>query len=162
MNSSPFPLPRVKRSNSSGKCWSCIKRNLQCDGGLPRTFSRIEAWGIGADLLSSIANHSASRTGCKTCHYRGVQCRGYGLRLQWPDEMNGSAPKVSQRRKSNAVRRPASREMISSDTCPSLPGALSSLALPAEDSFFMNHFVRESASSRAARVNGHLACYYDD
>ncbi|KAB5563498.1 fungal-specific transcription factor domain-containing protein, partial [Coniochaeta sp. 2T2.1] len=58
-------------------------------------------------------------------------CRGYGTRIQWP----------------TAVARPRQRRRQDhgADRDVNLPGAISALGLPAEESFFMQHYIQNIA-----------------
>ncbi|KAF9888967.1 hypothetical protein FE257_008137 [Aspergillus nanangensis] len=101
-------LPRATRQNDDGACWTCLNKNRECDGGLP---------------------------GCGICAQRGVRCRGYAVRLQWPAGL------------ANDTRHMRQRRTFTRSNCPdvALPGTISALGLPAEESFFMQHYVQNIA-----------------
>ncbi|PHH89414.1 hypothetical protein CDD83_6109 [Cordyceps sp. RAO-2017] len=71
---------------------------------------------------------------CTTCARRGVKCRGYGVVIQWPASVAGLRARARQRSR-GALPSQLSNPMP-------LPGAISSMGLPAEESFFMQHFMQ--------------------
>ncbi|KAH7131119.1 C6 transcription factor [Dactylonectria macrodidyma] len=111
-------LPRAERQNDKGACWSCVERNWVCDGALPR---------------------------CKACSHNGVRCRGYGVRMQWPSGVVNSKPRTRWRQiRTSSTSSSVSPLQIDRSAAPTT-GCMSSLGLPAEDSFFMQHFMQNVA-----------------
>ncbi|KAJ9149909.1 Zn(2)-C6 fungal-type DNA-binding domain protein [Pleurostoma richardsiae] len=116
-------IPRIDRSNEDGGCWTCLRWKRTCDGTVPI---------------------------CKNCRESGLKCRGFAVRLQWPSNVASTAKSKTRRGKRTArCPSPAQRvlgvESSPSEQRPGLSVGLSSLALPHEDSFFMQHFLRNFA-----------------
>ncbi|KAH8742372.1 hypothetical protein F5883DRAFT_513406, partial [Diaporthe sp. PMI_573] len=63
-------LTSMRAGQASQGCWTCKKRKIGCDKGLPS---------------------------CNNCVRTGRECMGYGLRLVWPDIPDGrrKSPKLS-------------------------------------------------------------------
>ncbi|KAL6407157.1 Protein of unknown function DUF3468 [Ilyonectria robusta] len=111
-------LPRAERQNDKGACWTCLERNWPCDGALPR---------------------------CKICTHSGVRCRGYGVRMQWPTGVANLKAR-SRWRQTRSLSTSTSSSPLQLDRCTAAPqGSMSALGLPAEDSFFMQHFIQNVA-----------------
>ncbi|KAH7123275.1 C6 transcription factor [Dactylonectria estremocensis] len=111
-------FPQAERQNEKGACWTCVERNWQCDGTLPR---------------------------CKACSHSGVRCRGYGVRMQWPPGVVNRKARTRWRQiRTNSTSSSVSPLQINRSTAPTT-GSMSSLGLPAEDSFFMQHFMQNVA-----------------
>lgn len=79
--------------------------------------------------------------GCKVCAAWGVKCPGFEVRLAWPSDVAGSKRRGKRPARSNTGS-------VLVDQARQKPGdsivrTLSPLGLPKEESFFMQHFLRE-------------------
>ncbi|KAM3437816.1 hypothetical protein NHJ13734_004462 [Beauveria thailandica] len=79
-------------------------------------------------------------SGCHACHQNGVRCGGYGVRLRWPLDVLGPKKKVIRRKS-----RPASYRSSPANLDATLPGLISALGLPGEESYYMRHYFQNVA-----------------
>ncbi|KAK3322791.1 fungal-specific transcription factor domain-containing protein [Apodospora peruviana] len=110
--------PRAERRNDEGACWTCLDRNWQCDGGLPR---------------------------CRVCTQKGTRCRGYGIRMQWPAAVARTSRQRRRRQDGQQHRHETDYRDDVAFPGATAGGSLSALGLPSEDSFFMQHYIQNIA-----------------
>lgn len=97
------------------------------------------------NYASSIANGTRVFVlDCKNCTERGLKCRGFGVNLRWPAELTRRNSKTNHKYQDTNANK---TQLISGEhnypvKLPTLSASVSSLALPAEDSFFMQHYLR--------------------
>jgi hypothetical protein len=79
--------------------------------------------------------------GCKVCAAWGVKCPGFEVRLAWPSDVAGSKRRGKRPARSNTGSVPV--DHVQQKPNDSMVRTLSPLGLPEEESFFMQHFLRE-------------------
>ncbi|KAJ6186516.1 fungal-specific transcription factor domain-containing protein [Penicillium mononematosum] len=155
-------LPPTDVQNDNGSCWTCLKLNRPCDLALPLTrcedshnFDPPPHRPIHTPTVrrafgyASPTDQLSPSPGCRNCVDRGVKCGGFGVKLRFPAELDGTSSKPPRRRfrERRAITLPP--VPAAGENGPgqlnSLPLGVSSLALPAEDSFFMQHFLHNVA-----------------
>lgn len=77
---------------------------------------------------------------CLACTQNGVRCSGYGVRLRWPLDVLGPKKKVMRRKSRSASYRDSSANIDAA-----LPGVISALGLPGEESYYMRHYFQNVA-----------------
>ncbi|KAM0738396.1 hypothetical protein ACQRIT_006133 [Beauveria bassiana] len=77
---------------------------------------------------------------CLACTQNGVRCSGYGVRLRWPLDVLGPKKKVMRRKSRSASYRDSSANIDAA-----LPGVISTLGLPEEESYYMRHYFQNVA-----------------
>ncbi|CAH0058336.1 unnamed protein product [Clonostachys solani] len=119
------PLRVPEQENDDGACWACLKHNRACDRALP--------W-------------------CNVCSEHGIKCTGYEVRLSWPDDIvakKRQRPDQSHHRRQSssksAHQSPSSTTSSTHSNKRAMPSVISALNLPAEQSFYMQHFLQNIA-----------------
>lgn len=129
-------IATMEKRNDHGSCWTCVKRQIRCDGGLPRKSFTRRTHGQG--------KASQSNPGCDTCAKHRVRCRGFGIQIRLPDDVasrSGSRKgkkRLNERSAGSSPRPPIDAHALSLSAWMPWPG------LSRKDSFFMQHFLRKS------------------
>ncbi|CAI6029595.1 hypothetical protein V2G26_010318 [Clonostachys chloroleuca] len=119
------PLRVPEQENDGGACWACLQHKRACDRALP--------W-------------------CNVCSEHGIKCTGYEVRLSWPDDIIAKKKQrpeqIHHRRQSSSKptrQSPSSTTSSTHSTKRAMPSMISALNLPAEQSFYMQHFLQNIA-----------------
>ena len=141
-------LPQIERLNEGSSCWTCLKRKVACDKRLPRTSHGFpdthRSFCVGKDkCIDTQTDARTCVTDCKNCQESGLRCRGFGVRFVWPSDSS----RAPQSKKKSPRRGHATPQSIEDEVHPDMPPSLSSLALPSEDSLFMQHYLRTCTRS---------------
>ncbi|KAM6525836.1 hypothetical protein FALCPG4_011371 [Fusarium falciforme] len=127
-------IATMEKRNDHGSCWTCVKRQIRCDGGLPRKSFTLRTHGQG--------KASQSNPGCDTCAKHRVRCRGFGIQIRLPDDVasrSGSRKgkkRLNERSAGSSPRPPIDAHVQSLSAWMPWPG------LTRKDSFFMQHFLQ--------------------
>lgn len=123
----------ISTNNPGQACHTCTLRKVQCGFEMPCT----QIFDLLHDLYGSLLIVHRLLRLLGRCH--AMPCGGYGVHTE---QLSSLIQKQRRRTAQLAYKQPSSTRLVRSTTTPTLTTTLSTLALPTDESFLLQHYIK--------------------